>query len=71
MNGAVPPAVTENVAGLPARTLTGCGWAARVGACGSPVTTSVNGALVAVPAAFVTTTSKVAPLSAATVAGVV
>jgi ABC-type xylose transport system permease subunit len=65
-----PAATTENVACWPTATdwLAGC-W---VSAGGVPAfTVSVAGLLVALPAAFETTTVKMAPLSATVVAVVV
>jgi hypothetical protein len=71
VSGAVPAAVTANLAVCPAVTVWFAGCVVIVGATGAAFTVSVADALVTVPAVFVTTTRKVAPLSAVVVTGVV
>jgi Tfp pilus assembly ATPase PilU len=67
----VPLAVTLNVAVCPAVTVWFEGCVVIVGATGAGLTVKVAALLVAVPAELLTTTSKVEPLSAVVVAGVV
>lgn len=71
MRGAVPVATTENVAVWPAVTVWLPGCVVMLGATGEGFTVRVATPLVAVPAAFVTLTAKVDPLSAVVVGGVV
>src|SRR5258705_3241556 len=70
-SGAVPAAVTVNVAVCPAVTVWFAGCVVIVGATGAAFTVSVADALVTVPAVFVTTTLNADPLSEVVVAGVV
>jgi len=60
-----------NVAACPEVTVWFPGCVAIVGATAAAFTVSVAALLVAVPATLLTTTAKVAPLSAVVVAGVV
>jgi len=60
-----------NVAVCPAVTVWPPGCVVIVGATGAGFTVNVAAELVTVPAVFVTTTEKVAPLSEVVVAGVV
>jgi len=71
LKGAVPVAVTLNVAVCPTVTVWFAGCAVIVGATAAALTVSVTIALVTLPAELLTTTSNFAPLSPATVAGVV
>jgi hypothetical protein len=71
VRGAVPVAVTEKVASCPAVTvwLTGC--VVIVGETAAALTVKVTVELGVFPAALLTTTWNVEPLSAVVVAGVV
>ncbi len=71
MSGAVPAAVTVNVAVCPAVTVWFAGCVVIVGATGAGFTVSVAALLVTIPAVFVTTTLNADPLSEVVVAGVV
>jgi len=71
VSGAVPAAVTVNVAVCPAVTVWFAGCVVIVGATGAAFTVSVPDALVTVPAVFVTTAPNADPLSELVVAGVV
>lgn len=64
-------ATTEKVAVCPAVTVWFAGCVVMVGPTGDAVTASVAVLLVALPAALVTTTRNVVPLSPEAVAGVV
>ena len=66
----MPVATTLNVALWPAVTLWLAGCVVIVGAVGAAVTVSVALPLVMLPAALLTTTEYIAPLSALPVAGV-
>src|SRR5260370_20689150 len=70
VSGAVPAAVTVNVAVCPAVTVWFAGWVVIVGATGAALTVSVADALVTVPAVFVTTTLNFEPLAEIGVASV-
>jgi len=67
----VPAASTVKVAVCPAVTVWFTGCVVIVGATGAGFTVSVAALLVTVPAVLLTTTAKVAPLSAVVVVGVV
>jgi hypothetical protein len=67
----VPVAATEKLAVCPAVTVWLAGCVLIVGATGAGFTVKVALLLVALPAAFVTTTLNIAPLSVVAVAGVV
>jgi len=67
----VPAATTGKVAVCPAVTVWFTGWVVIVGATGAGFTVSVAALLVTVPAVLLTTTAKLAPLSAVVVVGVV
>jgi hypothetical protein len=67
----VPLAVAVNVAVCPAVTVWLAGWVVIDGATTAAFTVNVALLLVALPFALLTTTSKVEPLSAVVVAGVV
>jgi len=70
-SGAVPVAVTVNVAVCPAVTAWFTGCVEIAGATGAGFTVSAAEVLVAVPAVLLTTTANADPLSEAVVAGVV
>ena len=71
MSGAVPAAVTENVAVRPAVMVWLDGCVVIEGATGAALTVRMALLLVAVPAELLTTTANCAPLSAVVSAGVV
>ncbi len=67
----MPAATTVKVAVCPAVTVWFTGCVVIVGATGAGFTVSVAALLVTVPAVLLTTTAKLAPLSAVVVVGVV
>jgi hypothetical protein len=71
VSGAVPVAVTENVAVCPTVIVCPIGWVVIEGDTGTTFTVSVARALVTAPVALFTITRNVEPLSDAVVAGVV
>jgi hypothetical protein len=63
----VPLACTDSTAGAPSSVLTDCGCTVMVGAATASARFSVTAALVWLPAALLTTTRKLVPLSAGVV----